>query len=123
MKKLLLITALFITFITNAQHISNLEGVWKNTDDSTTYLTIIAVDIDDSVTSVYNVSFDPEKTSEEKEFHEQILEQDYDYLISTHYIKRNDYAVTSKIISIDEFTMKRVIKGSVDVTIFYKKII
>tara|TARA_R100001369_G_scaffold81061_1_gene111779 strand:+ start:854 stop:1210 length:357 start_codon:yes stop_codon:yes gene_type:complete len=118
MKKLLLIIALIITSITNAQHVSNLEGVWKNTDDSTTYLTIITVDDYDEVTSVYNVSF-----ASNKEFHEQILEQDYDYLISTHYVKRNDYAVTSKLISIDEFTMKRVIKGSIDITIFYKKII
>ena len=118
MKKLLLITALFITFITNAQHISNLGGVWEATDNSTTYLTIITVDPEHKVTSVHNVSFDPAK-----EFYEHILGQAYDYLISTHYIKRNDYTIKSKLISIDKFTMKRVITGSANMTIFYKKII
>ena len=68
MKNLLLTAAMFITFAVNAQK-SLLEGVWKNTDNATTYLTVITVDDSEKVTNIYSFSF-----STNKEILEEIME-------------------------------------------------
>tara|TARA_R110000764_G_scaffold213127_1_gene299514 strand:- start:686 stop:1039 length:354 start_codon:yes stop_codon:yes gene_type:complete len=117
MKNLLLTAAMFITFAVNAQK-SLLEGVWKNTDNATTYLTVITVDDSEKVTNIYSFSF-----STNKEILEEIMGQDNGSVISMHYVKRTDYSVTSRLVPIDEFTMKREIQGDLNKTIIYKKII
>lgn len=116
MKNLLLVLALTASNIIFSQT-SKLEGSWSSYDN-TSYITTISVSkFTGSIDRVYSYSSYEKKSKTEK-----IIKQDYSTLETSHYFEDYQWSIKSKYISLNDTLMKRIITGSIDTVLLYKKI-
>ncbi len=116
MKNLLLVLALNASNIIFSQT-SKLEGSWSSYDN-TSYVTTISVSkFTGSIDRVYSYSSYEEKSKTEK-----IIKQYYGTLETSHCFEDYQCSIKSKYVSLNDTLMKRIITGSVNTVLLYKKI-
>lgn len=116
MKNLLLVLALNASNIIFSQT-SKLEGSWSSYGN-TSYVTTISVsEFTGSIDRVYSYSSYEEKSKTEK-----IIKQDYNTLETSHCFEDYQWSIKSKYVSLNDTLMKRIITGSANTVLLYKKI-
>lgn len=116
MKNLLLLTFLTASSITFSQT-NKLEGSWSSYDN-TSYVTTISINNKTGlVEKVYSYS-----AYEKDDKIETIVSQDLNTLSTKHYFDKYEWSIKSKFVSINDTIMKRIMTGSNNATLIYKRI-
>ena len=116
MKNLLLLTFLTASSITFSQA-SKLEGSWSSYDN-TSYITTISIsEFTGLVDEVYSYS-----SYEKNGVRESIIAQSGGVLKTKHSFNDRKWNISSKLVAVNDTLMKRIITGSVNTVLLYKKI-